>query len=689
MQRTFLFLPSTPAIFADMSSLWKNLLFVVTNKTNQLITVAVVTLVIIFNLQDYYKTTELVRNNLLSKSRLVHTTLSAELQSSSRYLSEFKSEIEARLKGTSSIIQRMYKRNTISDSTLILLARTTNISHIFLWNQDVNLLVDVQTGAKKFSDKIEEDILMEANRMLGESGADFFELFNVDEDHVFSGYANFITPTTKLILITDVGYFFSLQQKIGYDRFVQNFYEDESISFISFSDSEQVLVNLPDSIRITKHDHKVFNLLDNMSADSLLTEYRDTSSTPYFISYSKFQINDSPHYLKVGLNASELKGLGFIFWVKTVTFSMIGIFISISALSWISVRKKLQESLKEKEVIQKQTDTVFDQLEESVLVLNNDFTIQTVNTSFEKLSGRQKNELIGNSTGELHHDLSNVVKNMISERLSFWEWNFQDSEKRQKNFLIIYNATAPETSLHVFLFTDVTELRRLQQEIEDKKQLSAIGTLSAGIAHEVRNPINTIGMILQRLESETELKNNSENFEMITLAREEIQRVNKLVNEILQASKPRMNQFQTVNAGRLISQVISNLDQNLSGKNISVELEDHLEQINLKSDSLKLQQILENLILNSIQASHPNQTIKVKFRNSDSYFKFYICDYANGISPKNREKIFSAFFTTKKDGTGLGLFLVKQYVESLKGKIKIHSVENKGTVVSLTFPNIA
>ncbi len=668
----------------------KNYFSAINKKSNWLLTFAAILLVVIFNLYDYLKTKDLISKNLISKSLLIHSALSSEFESSSRLMGEFRNELEIQLKGTSQFIRTMYNRKQLSDTSLVQLAKLNNISHIFIWNQQEKVLANIQVSGKKFSSAVERDIMREANRMISEEGADFFELFNVDSTYTFYGYANEVDRKVKIILITDVQYLVNLEKRIGFQRIVDNFYNDETIAFINLSDSKKTIVSIPASYQESEVDSIFGKSISSSEKDTLVSRLNeDDYDTPVFETYSKIQIENDVYLLRIGLSAEELETAKISFMIKTAGLGFVTGLSVFIILSWIGIRKKLQTSIQEKSQLQQQAKTIVEQLNESILILNPDLTINSLNSQFENLCNQKRIDLIGKPLTFLTQEINVLIRKMIDEGISYYEWNFKDFSGRTKDLLVTYNSSKEESFFHIFLITDVTELRRLQQEIEEKKQLSAIGILSAGIAHEVRNPMNTINMVLQRLETETNLKESKENFDLLKMAKEEVQRVNKLVNEILQASKPGVSHLQIVDLGNLVSNISNNLDQVLVSKKIIIETDQNLKSAEFKTDPLKLHQILENIITNAIHASKPDDSIRIIFRTGISDYKFYICDSGSGISKENRAKLFTAFYTTKREGTGLGLYLVKQYVENLKGKIKIHSVEGKGTIVSLTFPVVA
>lgn len=667
----------------------KNYFSAINKKSNWLLTFAAILLVVFFNLYDYLKTKDLISKNLISKSLLIHSALSSEFESSSRLMGEFRNELEIQLKGTSQFIRTMYNRKQLSDTSLVQLAKLNNISHIFIWNQQEKVLANIQVSGKKFSSAVERDIMQEANRMISEEGADFFELFNVDSTYTFYGYANEVDRKVKIILITDVQYLVNLEKRIGFQRIADNFYNDETINFITLSDSRKTIVSIPALHQETAADSVFRKQISDSERDTLVSRLNeDGYDSPVFETYSKIDIEGDIFVLIIGLSAEELETVKLSFLIKTIAFGFAAGLSVFVILSWAGIRKKLQTSIQEKSQLQQQAKTIVEQLNESILILNPDLTINSLNSQFENLSNQKRIDLIGNPMSSLTQEINALIRKMMDEGISYHEWNFKDLSGLTKDLLVTYNSSKEDSFFHIFLITDVTELRRLQQEIEEKKQLSAIGILSAGITHEVRNPMNTINMVLQRLESETDLKESKENFDLLKLAKEEVQRVNKLVNEVLRASKPGASHFQTVNLGNLISNILNNLDQILAARKIKIETDRNYDSVDIQTDPLKLHQILENLITNAIHASQQDGSVRIIFRKSSSYFKFYICDSGSGISKENRAKLFTAFYTTKREGTGLGLYLVKQYVENLKGKIKIHSVEGKGSVVSLTFPVI-
>lgn len=234
---------------------------------------------------------------------------------------------------------------------------------------------------------------------------------------------------------------------------------------------------------------------------------------------------------------------------------------------------------------------------------------------------------------------------------------------------------------------------RLYEQIFNNERLAVIGTMSASIAHEIRNPLASIKTFIQMLENKHDSPPFMEKFNRIVPS--EVERIAKITADLLAFSKPSAPTLTAVNVAGQVDKVVALLAPQLRKKQIKTEnLAD--KEMTIHADSQQFTQVILNMFLNAMQASPNGTTITVttkvreEKRKSEEGQKYYgyimIQDHGIGIKEKELANIFQPFFTTKTDGTGLGLPTCKRIVEAHQGFIDVESKENVGTKMTVVVP---
>jgi len=226
---------------------------------------------------------------------------------------------------------------------------------------------------------------------------------------------------------------------------------------------------------------------------------------------------------------------------------------------------------------------------------------------------------------------------------------------------------------------DITEERRLEQELFKAKKMEIIGQLAGGVAHEVRNPLNAILSISEALFREKEIAENPEFFPYVQHIRTQVGRLSKLMTDLLDLGKPiRPGSIQSVPLNEVVT-VTSNLWSLMEGAAthpMVFTCDDMSRGLMVNADSARLQQALLNLLENASQHSPAGSEICLHIGKPDRQrVTLQVRDSGKGIVPEKLSKVFDPFFTTRPGGTGLGLPLVKHFVESMGGEVRIRNHE--------------
>jgi len=232
--------------------------------------------------------------------------------------------------------------------------------------------------------------------------------------------------------------------------------------------------------------------------------------------------------------------------------------------------------------------------------------------------------------------------------------------------------------------TDI--LFQTEEQLRRADRLSALGELSAGMAHEIRNPLGSIKGAVEILKDDYAPEDAK--FEFIQILLKETDRLNHIVQEFLGFARPKHPEFQLVDVNESLESLLTLTGQEARKTGVVVEkkLDAAIGKRNLDAGLLK--QAFLNLILNAIQAMPQGGTLTVQSALLSDAVEVKITDTGVGITEEGRKKLFTPFFTTKKSGTGLGLAITYRIIENHHGNIAVASEPGKGTTFSVKLPII-
>jgi signal transduction histidine kinase len=258
------------------------------------------------------------------------------------------------------------------------------------------------------------------------------------------------------------------------------------------------------------------------------------------------------------------------------------------------------------------------------------------------------------------------------------------TKKGTKRNLLITPSPIKGTDRFVLVQRDITELKNLEEKYYESQKLAAIGQLSAGIAHEVRNPLSSIKMSLQILEKRMQPSGND--LKRFKIAQREVEHLEKLVSDVLIYAKPSDPQKEPFDMRSIIERALAMVEKSLKDKDIDVQ-KIYTEDIDIIfMDPSMIKQALINIFQNAIDAMEPNGKLIISLKNDEQSLVIEIDDNGSGIDEDDLPYVFNPFFTKKNHGTGLGLTQVKKIIDQHNGEIEILSKKGEGTRFIITLP---
>ncbi|MEA1935906.1 MAG: PAS domain S-box protein [Thermodesulfobacteriota bacterium] len=253
--------------------------------------------------------------------------------------------------------------------------------------------------------------------------------------------------------------------------------------------------------------------------------------------------------------------------------------------------------------------------------------------------------------------------------------------------LLLISGPIKGTDRYVVVQRDITEFKNLEKKFYESQKLAAVGQLSAGIAHEVRNPLSSIKMSLQILEKR--LKPSGNDLKRFKIAEKEVEHLEKLVRDILIFAKPGEPKKELDDINKFLGRSLAMAEKEISDKKINIQYMYDKNIPLVKFDSAMLEEAFLNIYLNAVDAMEDRGKLLIStklLKNKHDSIVVKIEDNGCGIDEEDLHHIFNPFFTKKKYGTGLGLTQVKKIVDLHQGTVEVVSKKGKGTTVCITFP---
>jgi PAS domain S-box-containing protein len=216
------------------------------------------------------------------------------------------------------------------------------------------------------------------------------------------------------------------------------------------------------------------------------------------------------------------------------------------------------------------------------------------------------------------------------------------------------------------------------------ERLAAIGKVAASVAHEIRNPLVSIGGFARLLERKMPQNEDMKQYTSIIIS--QVDHLESILNNILGIASPRKPHFRSFDLHRVIHQVLMMMDELFQRRNIQLDLQLNCRESLVKGDEKQIFQAILNVIKNAVEAMSKVCTLTIRTACDRDFVHVRIRDTGKGIPRTDLAKIYDPFFTTKSEGTGLGLAVVRQIVKDHKGRINISSTVDKGTIVNIDIP---
>ena len=315
--------------------------------------------------------------------------------------------------------------------------------------------------------------------------------------------------------------------------------------------------------------------------------------------------------------------------------------------------------------------------------------VQIFNEAAVQLFGVGEGEALGRSLREIWDEplVERVVEGGIELQSEACLWRAADGGTRYLSVSASLVRTAADSiETAVFVIQDLSVKRALEADLQRRDRLASMGALASGVAHEVRNPLNAISVIVQRLRREFEPRADAQDYARLTaVVGDEVRRVDRIIRQFLELARPPQLQKRRVELAEVLERAAQISEPKALAKGLVLQ-RDFSAGGSVLVDPDQIQQALLNLLGNAIEATARGAVCLAACDGADDVVEISVEDTGVGIEQEALERIFDLYYTTKAEGAGLGLSLVHRIVSEHGGHLRVHSERGRGTRFSLLLP---
>lgn len=336
---------------------------------------------------------------------------------------------------------------------------------------------------------------------------------------------------------------------------------------------------------------------------------------------------------------------------------------------------------------EQQLENIFESMSDMVYFNSSDYVVKRINKAVMKRLGLPSEQILGKKCYELFHGTTEPYRKCphhktVNTKLAYVEE--LDDPHLGGTFLTSSSPIfdmAGEFIGSVHVVRDITELKQLQNKVVMSEKMAALGEVAAKVAHEIRNPLVSVGGFAKRLEKK--LDGNLKEYAGIIV--KEVSRLEDILREILGFVKEVRLAREQVNVNTIIEEIVQLMKSDLEERSISLR-EEYQQLPDVFVDPHRIKEAFMNIITNAMQALQGAGTITAKTYSDGNDAVFEVRDTGRGIPATELDSIFNPFFTTKSSGTGLGLAITHRIIQEHNGRIEVDSEVDKGTVFRVYIP---
>jgi signal transduction histidine kinase len=593
-----------------------------------------------------------------------------------------------RLMNNGKLIKRLYDTGNISNYALKEISQENDIFRINIFNRQ---------GLKIYSNHDQEHFGLPEKNSPQETLQPIFNgttdtlIIGLKQARFEEGFRYAVAVATNdngaIVLNIDAKQILDFKRHIGFGALLRSVvFDNPGIIYSALQDTLHILA-ASGNVKVLEAIPQSDFLKQSLDDSLFLTRTIEFDTLEVFEAVHPFTIKgESIGLLRVGLAMDPIQEINQRIYRRLILITIILVVIGSFMFTFIFTRQRFNLLQKQYEVVETYSGNIIGNVSDAIIVYNQTEGIKIFNTAAENLFSVKKSHLLGNS---LQNFLDKTGCGIILKSFSTLQ-QISCMIDNQKKFLLVSRSRffdPEENEIIILVIRDLTEQKRLEEQMQREQRLTAMGELASGVAHEIRNPLNTIGTIIQQLNKDFEPdKDTDEYHELAGLVQGEVKRINETVEDFLRFARPEPIHPEVFQIQPFLEMV---------EKQYHYLLKEHNITLNVKSnwpgevfwDKRQIRQVFLNLIQNAIDAINKDGTIYLSLDQLNSNeIEIKIRDDGPGMPDKIRSNIFNLYFTTKARGTGIGLSIVQRIIYEHSGSITVESGSKKGTTFIIRLP---
>jgi two-component system sensor histidine kinase HydH len=480
----------------------------------------------------------------------------------------------------------------------------------------------------------------------------------------------------------------AFRRSLGFGRLLQEFGANPGIAYLVLQDTQGIIAASKGvrELSATGGDSLIAHAV---AADTTVTRVTEYDGQQVFEVIQPFALEG--HHLgvlRIGLSMDEVRSAEARLFRRMVIISLVVVFLGGLAFFFLLSQQSYRAMEKEYSSIKSFTGNILSHMREGVITVNAGGTVTIFNASAEEMTGLRREAVEGRHPASLP-GAGATLAGLFEGPDASKEIIFQLPDGRRRTIassLSTSRSSEGDIEGRTVVLRDLTEARMLEQEVQRKDKITALGELAAGVAHEIRNPLNAIAMIAQRFRKEFTPRSGVREYRTLAdVLQDEARRVNTIIRQFLSFARPPKLDRQQVPLKEFLRNVAALFEGQATSQGVAFFLEAE-DQLAVSIDRDHMTQALLNLLRNALDATPTGGKITLTGTVDGPEASITVADDGKGISASDAGKIFNLYFTTKEDGTGLGLPITQQIVAEHGGRLSVDSEEGRGTIVTIRLP---
>lgn len=489
-----------------------------------------------------------------------------------------------------------------------------------------------------------------------------------------------------IVLNVDAEKLLEFRRQVGFGILLRSISQNEQIEYVALQDEEGIIAASGKLDDLESIESSEF-LSEGFENQKYMWRIAEIDSTNVFEAIHPFVHNEELiGIFRLGLSLEPINDINEGIIRRLLILGLVLFVFGSITITLIFVRQNFNLLQRKMSAVENYSREIIDNVSDAIIVVDSNMTVKSFNNAAMNilnmenssnnrlftLFDEEKCSQIINSSSHIEEVECRV--NGVNRIFLLSKSDFID-EKKEKNTILVLR--------------DLTEIKILENQIQRKERLAELGELASSVAHEIRNPLNTIGTITQQLGKDFEPVRNSSEFNDLTkLVYKEVRRINSIIESFLKFSRPQPINPSLFFSSELFDQLSKQYAALLNEKNIDLVISENWRGA-VEWDKTQMTQVFINLLENATDAISKSGKISIGVNeNSSSNIEIIISDNGKGIAREDKEKIFHLYFTTKTKGSGIGLSIVQKIIAEHNGIIRVESEPGKGTSFIILIPKV-